>query len=125
MKRKLGIFSIIILTILVIGFLAFLSNVSFFIIVREMPEESAKTVSDQVVQEIIPYFGIALLILISINYMIFKKLLLSKNSISKSIILSILTILISIIFLFGFKSKFIEQNKIDYQRILKMQKIKL
>ncbi|ROI10796.1 hypothetical protein EGI11_02585 [Chryseobacterium sp. H3056] len=90
-----------------------------------MPEESAKTVSDQVVQEIIPYFGIALLILISINYMIFKKLLLSKNSISKSIILSILTILISIIFLFGFKSKFIEQNKIDYQRILKMQKIKL
>ncbi|MGX9987584.1 hypothetical protein [Soonwooa purpurea] len=122
MKKNLGIFSIIVLMIIVIGFLTFLSNVSFFIIVREMPEERAKIVSDQVVQEIIPYFGIALLILISINYIIFKKLLLSKNAISKSIILSILTILISIIFLFGFKSKFIEQNKIDYQRILKMQK---
>lgn len=86
-----------------------------------MPEERAKIVSDQVVQEIMPYFGIALLILISINYIIFKKLLFSKNAISKSIILSILTILISIMFLFGLKSKFIEQNKIDYQRILKMQ----
>lgn len=122
MKRNLGIFSITILTILIIGLLTFLSNISFFIIVREMPEERAKIVSDQVVQEIAPYFGIALISLISINYIILKKLLLSKNPLSKSLILSISTIMISIVILFGFKRKFIEQNKIDYQRILQMQK---
>lgn len=122
MKRNLGTFSIIILTILVIGLLTYLSNISFFIIVREMPEERAEIVSDKVVQEIIPYFGIALISLISINYIILKKLLLSKNPLSKSLTLSISTILISIVILFGFKRKFIEENKIDYQRILQMQK---
>jgi len=87
-----------------------------------MPEERAEIVSDKVVQEIIPYFGIALISLISINYIILKKLLLSKNPLSKSLTLSISTILISIVILFGFKRKFIEENKIDYQRILQLQK---
>ena len=87
-----------------------------------MPEEPAKIVSDQVVQEIVPYFGIALLSLILINYIILKKVLLRQKPLLKSLIISISTILISIVILFGFKRKFIEQNKIDYQRILQMQK---
>ncbi len=123
MRRNFGIFSILILTISVIGLLTFITNVSFFIIVREIPEERARIVSNQVIEEILPYIGIAFLSLILVNNIILKKILLKKNSFSNSLIISISTILISIIILLGLKKKFIEQNKMDYKRILEMRRM--
>lgn len=123
MRRNFGIFFIMILTISVIGLLTFVTNVSLFIIVREMPEERARIVSKQVIMEILPYFGIAFLSLILVNNIILKKILLNKNSFSNSIIISTSTILISIVILLGLKKKFIEQNKMDYQKILEMRRM--
>ncbi len=88
-----------------------------------MPEERARIVSNQVIEQILPYFGIAFLSLILVNNIILKKMLLNKNSFSNSLIISISTILISIVILLGLKKKFIEQNKMDYQRILEMRRI--
>lgn len=123
MRRNFGIFSILILTISVIGLLTFITNVSFFIIVREIPEERARIVSNQVIEEILPYIGIAFLSLILVNNIILKKFISNKNSFSNSLIISISTILISIIILLGLKKKFIDQNKMDYKRILEMRRM--
>lgn len=123
MRRNFGIFSILILTISVIGLLTFITNVSFFIIVREIPEERARIVSNQVIEEILPYIGIAFLSLILVNNIILKKIISNKNSFSNSLIISISTILISIIILLGLKKKFIDQNKMDYKKILEMRRM--
>lgn len=121
MKKKLGICVIIILTLISFGFLIYISKFSFFIIVAEMSEERAKIVSNQVITEISPFYGIVFLGLTILNFIILKKVLLYKQSFTTSLIISILTLIISIIFLFEFKNKFIEQNKLDYERIKNLQ----
>ena len=123
MKRNLGIFLVIILTIAVYGYLIFISNFSFFIIVREMPEERAKIVSNDVIRQLIPYFVISFVVLTSLNFIILKKIVQLESSFLKSFLISIITFIFLFVFVVSFKNKFIEQNKIDYQRILEQNTI--
>lgn len=83
-----------------------------------MPEELARIVFNQVVKQILPYFGIAFISSIFANYFILKKLLYTKKPFAKGLMISILTLLVSIILMYEFKRQFIQQNKNDYQRIL-------
>ena len=123
MKRNLGIFLVIILTIAVYGYLIFISNFSFFIIVREMPEERAKIVSNDVIRQLIPYFVISFVALTLLNFIILKKIVQLESSFLKSFLISIITFIFLFVFVVSFKNKFIEQNKIDYQRILEQNTI--
>ncbi|OWR12784.1 hypothetical protein [Chryseobacterium sp. VAUSW3] len=123
MKRNLGIFLVILLTIAVYGYLIFISNFSFFIIVREMPEERAKIVSNDVIRQLIPYFVISFVALTLLNFIILKKIVQLESSFLKSFLISIITFIFLFVFVVSFKNKFIEQNKIDYQRILEQNTI--
>src|SRR5690606_13158465 len=123
MKRNLGIFLVILLTIAVYGYLIFISNFSFFIIVHEMPEERAKIVSNDVIRQLIPYFVISFVALTLLNFIILKKIVQLESSFLKSFLISIITFIFLFVFVVSFKNKFIEQNKIDYQRILEQNTI--
>ena len=114
---------VILLTIAVYGYLIFISNFSFFIIVREMPEERAKIVSNDVIRQLIPYFVISFVALTLLNFIILKKIVQLESSFLKRFLISLITFIFLFVFVVSFKNKFIEQNKIDYQRILEQNTI--
>ena len=88
-----------------------------------MPEERAKIVSNDVIRQLIPYFVISFVVLTSLNFIILKKIVQLESSFLKSFLISIITFIFLFVFVVSFKNKFIEQNKIDYQRILELNTI--
>lgn len=109
------------MTLLVYGFVIYIANGSFFIIVAAMSEERAKLITNKVIIEIIFYSSILFAFLILINFLLMKKYLKLKKSILKSLIISLSTIVILSIIVSGFREQFIQQNKNDYQRILELR----
>ena len=109
-KYIIGISLLIIINLIYIYLICIYPILSFGLVVAEIGEVQGKIIETKITRETISFVLLLSLVLFAMNYLIFKKLILSKRNLLYTFVLIIMGILIFIPFYLNSKKSFV-----DYQ----------
>lgn len=109
-KNIIGILLLIIINLIFIYFICIYTIVSFGLIVAELGEIQGKVIETKITKETILFVSLLSLISVIFNYLILKKLVLTKRNLLYSLVLTFMGILIFTPFYLNSKRSFV-----DYQ----------
>ncbi len=107
-KKIFGILLLIIINLIFTYFICFYTVLSFGLIVAELGEIQGKVIETKITKEIFQFVSLLSIISVTINFLIFKKLILTKRNLLYSFVLIFVEIFIFFPFYLNSKKSFIE-----------------